>query len=121
MRLTHGPGVGWFFERLERQRLYCDDIVLVMPHTYLTETVLRGYAKWVNAGRPRQFLLDLEGQPRKKWDPTAPPAATVPPHPIAYTCPVPVQADFKVTGLVQGGEWQDPSDLEAARSLLQAR
>ena len=42
------------------------------------------------------------------------------PDPIAYTCPVPVQADFTVTGLVQNGEWQDPSDLEAARSLLQA-
>lgn len=116
-----GPGVGWFFESLESRRLYCDDIVLVMPHTYLTETVLRGYAKWVNAGRPHQFLLDLGGQPRKKWDPTAPPAATAPPHPIAYAYPVTVQADFKVTGLVQDGQWQDPSDLEAARSLLQAR
>ena len=111
-----GPsaGIAWFFKRLEKHRLYSDDIMLVMPHTYRTESIFRGYVEWVNAGRPSQFLLDLGG-PRTKWDPTAPP------DPIAYTCPVPVQADFTVTGLVQDGEWQDPSDLEAARSLLQAR
>ena len=68
-----GPsaGIAWFFKRLEKHRLYSDDIMLVMPHTYRTESIFRGYVEWVNAGRPSQFLLDLGG-PRTKWDPTAP-------------------------------------------------
>ena len=103
-----------FFKSLESRRLYSDDIVLVMPHTYRTEGIFRGYAKWVHVGRPPQFPLELWG-PIAEGDPTAPL------DPGAYPCPIPVRADFKVTGLVQEGQWQDPSALEAARSLLQAR
>jgi hypothetical protein len=32
-----------------------------------------------------------------------------------------IEADLSITGLVQGGQWHDPSDLEAARTLLLAR
>ena len=40
---------------------------------------------------------------------------------LNYACPVPVIADFQITGLIQGNAWNDPSNLEAARTLLQAR
>lgn len=101
------------FEALEQRRLFDNDTVLVVPHTHRTEAIFRGYADWVRAGRP----ADGGYQPTaiSAWDPTAPP------DPIRYTWPVPVQAEFGVTGLVQDGEWRDPSDLEAARTLLQAR
>jgi len=84
-----------------------------MPHTHRSEQLLRGYSAWTQAGRPR----GRRTQPAwtSGWDTTAAP------DPLRYTCPVPVTAAFQVTGLVQRGGWQDPADLEAARSLLQAR
>lgn len=101
------------YRALERQRLYDDRMILLMPHTHRSEEFLRGYVGWVQAGRPR----GRRSRPvwTSRWDPAAPP------NPLRYTCPVPVSADFKVTGLVQAGTWRDPADLEAARSLLQAR
>ena len=49
------------------------------------------------------------------------PKASRKPDPLDYASAVPVQAEFKITGLIQEGAWQDPSDLEAARALLQYR
>jgi hypothetical protein len=102
------------FREFETHRLFNNRMVLVMPHTYRAENFLRRYVNWVQAGRI-EHAHEWEPPPLMVWDPAAPP------DPIRYTCPVPVQAEFGVTGLVQNGEWQDPSGLEAARSLLQAR
>lgn len=100
------------FEAFEQRRLFGANTTLIMPHTHRTETLVRGYLDWANSGRP-----PAEGYspPPSAWDPTAPP------DPINYTCPVPVRAQFAVTGLAKDGQWQDPSNLEAARTLLQAR
>ena len=114
--LTRGkPDLAVRFEDLERRRLYSNDIVLVMPHTHGTEACVRGYLNWLQAGRPPDERPPGATRSDVAWDPSAPP------DPIRYTCPVPLRADFEVTGLVQDGEWRDPSTLEAARSLLQAR
>jgi hypothetical protein len=43
------------------------------------------------------------------------------PDPLHYTSAIPVDAEFKITGLIENEAWQDPSDLEAARALLQSR
>ena len=40
---------------------------------------------------------------------------------MQLTTMVPVQADYRVSGLVRNGKWAAPDDLEAARQLLQAR
>lgn len=96
----------------EKRRLMGDNGVLVMPHTHRIESLVRGYLAWVRGGRPAAEKISA---PVTTWDPAAPP------DPVHYTCPVAVQAQFGVTGLVQDGEWRDPSDLEAARALLQAR
>jgi len=40
---------------------------------------------------------------------------------VRYTKLIPIEASFGVTGLVQRRQWKDPSDLEAARALLEAR
>ncbi|WP_042379779.1 hypothetical protein [Streptacidiphilus melanogenes] len=100
------------FTAFEERRLYSPDTVLVMPHTHHTESLLRGYLAWLRAGRPDTTEMPTPALP---WDPAAPP------DPIRYTCPVPIEARFGVTGLIRDGQWSDPSDLEAARSLLQAR
>ncbi|WP_157968593.1 hypothetical protein [Streptomyces geranii] len=96
----------------EKRRLTGDNSVLVMPHTHRIESLVRGYLAWVRGGRTTAERISA---PVTTWDPTAPP------DPLHYTCPVPIEAQFGVTGLVQDGEWRDPSDLEAARALLQAR
>jgi hypothetical protein len=75
--------------------------------------LVRGYVRWLQAGRPAD--AKYRAPVTSGWDPAASP------NPIRYTCPVPIQATFGVTGLAQRGEWQDPSDLEAARALLEAR
>lgn len=96
----------------EQRRLTTDKSILVMPHTHRSESLVRGYLAWVHEGRPAAQKITA---PVTTWDPTAPP------DPVHYTCPVPIEAQFGVTGLVQDGEWRNPSDLEAARALLQAR
>ncbi|MEZ0070091.1 hypothetical protein ABIA32_006143 [Streptacidiphilus sp. MAP12-20] len=100
------------FTAFEKQRLYTPDSILVMPHTHHTESLLRSYLAWVQAGRPDTTEIPPPALP---WGPAAPP------DPVRYTTPVPVQAHFGVTGLVRDGRWSDPSNLEAARALLQAR
>jgi hypothetical protein len=99
------------FEAIDQQGR---DIVLVQPHTYRSERFFRAYLEWVHRDRP----ADDGTYPSVSvaaWDPAAPPDAA------RYTCPVPIQADFRVTGLIKDGEWQDPAPLEAARSLLESR
>ena len=111
---SYEPYAGRFRE-FEKNRLFGDRIVLVMPHTHRTESFLRGYLTWARGGRPDDDSSRWAPPSPSPWDPAAPP------DPIRYSCPVPVQADFGVTGLIQDGEWLDAADLEAARSLLQAR
>jgi hypothetical protein len=79
--------------------------IIVVPHTAASEEYLRGYFAWLKRGRP------LDGAGREF-------APADLPWPDSW---IPRQADFRVTGLFENGEWTDPSHLEAARSLLQSR
>ena len=101
------------FENLEQRRLYGRDTVLVLPHTHRVEQLIRGYADWVRAARP----VDRTFRP----PPTAMTSAAASPETHLAATPVPVSAQFAVTGLLQDGEWSDPSNIEAARLLLQSR
>jgi hypothetical protein len=80
--------------------------IIVMPHTASNEEYLRGYFAWLERGRP------YDGD-------THSPAAEFDWAKIESS--VPRQADFRVTGLFENGEWTDPTHLDAARSLLQSR
>ena len=101
------------FQALESELLSVEGVVVVMPHTHATEKFIREYLSWLQKGR-KDIQTSLE-RDVPSWDPAQPP------NPVRYMHPVPVAAEFQVTGLVQGGQWQDPSELEAARSLLRAR
>jgi hypothetical protein len=103
------------FREFEKNRLAGDGVVVVMPHTHRTDVFLQKYVNWVAAGRPEDNSARWSPPLPTNWDPTAPP------DPVRYSCPVPVHAQFRVTGYLRDGEWRDPADLEAARSLLQAR
>ena len=100
------------FSSFERGRQYADDVVLIVPHTPAVEAYLGGYVDWVASGRKgpgpygASHDTDLSIEERQL---------------LLKTIPVPLHADFKVTGLIERGEWRDPADLEAARSLLQTR
>ena len=93
-----------------RQRLFDDMIVVVLPHTYGTDMVVRRHVARVE--------LEHEIVPTEEPKPYDP---SVPPDPLGYTRPVVIEASFQVTGLVRHNSWTDPSDLEAARALLAAR
>jgi len=99
----------------DKRRFLDEQIVVVMPHTHGAESFISSYLHWVEKRRPNDDPSTWTPIEPNLWDPAAPP------DPIRYTCPVPVRASFKVTGLMQGGRWNDPSHLEAARSLLLAR
>jgi hypothetical protein len=107
------------YEAFESTRLFSDDLILVAPHTSSSDTYVRGYSAWNDAGRPPDPELawsDLPAMPEQtRWDPDARPDS------IHYATPIPISAHFGVTGLYQNGDWRDPADLEAARSLLEAR
>ncbi|MHB1783673.1 MAG: hypothetical protein ACYCTE_13520 [Acidimicrobiales bacterium] len=98
------------YAQFEKARLFAERMVIVMPHTQRTESLVRGYLRWVTNGRPTPRY---PSQPA--WDPDAPP------DPTRFTRVTPASATFAVTGLVRGGEWVDPGPLEAARQLLEAR
>ena len=100
------------FKLLEEARLYSPECVLVVPHTSASETFFRRYLEWDAGGRPPD-PVDPRG-PLEVDPGTAP-------DPLDYTTPVPITADFAVTGHLEGRLWLDPADLEAARSLLEAR
>lgn len=102
---------GLHLEALQRSRLFGSSIVLVLPHTHRAEALIGAHHR-----RLADRWYGPSGiEPSGEWDSKAPP------DPVRYTCPVPIRADFAVSGLSQGGSWQDPADLEAARWLLQAR
>jgi hypothetical protein len=103
---------GIHLEALQRSRLFDNSTVLILPHTHRAEALISAHHSRL-AGRwyGPSGISESPGE----WDPEAPP------DPVRYACPVPIRADFAVTGLSQSGSWQDPADLEAARWLLQAR
>jgi len=101
------------FQALDELRLFNDDVVLVVPHTERAESLLRDYFEWIRAGRPP--TPTAPSLMPAGWDPSTPP------DPVRYASSVPVEADFRVTGLIEGGEWRDSADFEAARALLQSR
>jgi hypothetical protein len=98
------------YQSLSTRRLFDERITLVLPHTLSAERYVRAYA---NAAGPRPSAPP-KSEPLP-WDPQALR------DPVRYTKLVPIEASFGVTGLVQGREWHDPSELEAARALLEAR
>ena len=87
--------------------------VLIVPHTHYLQEF---YGQVALAGQGEQAWAAYAAE-----HPREAPEASREPNPLDYTSAVPVQAEFKITGLIQSGAWQDPSDLEAARSLLQSR
>lgn len=97
---------------LDEHRLFRDATTLVVAHTNATERLARRYCKWIEKGCPPA------PQPRggldQSWDPD-----TI--DPGKYVLPVPIAAEFRVSGLVRDGVWTDPGALEAARQLLEAR
>lgn len=103
------------YQHLEQSRPFSDMAVLVVPHTAAAETFFRGYADWIAASRPPPDLHEWQPPEISQYDPDAPP------DPLRYTTLIPIRGDFGVTGLVRDGTWQDPSGLEAARKLLEAR
>jgi len=101
------------FEEFARSRMFSD--LLVIPHTSGSQAFLDRYAKWAKGHfRParRHATSSLAPPP---WDPNQPP------NPFAYTLPIPTDADFRITGYFRDNQWQDPSEPEAARSLLESR
>jgi hypothetical protein len=98
------------FSRFEAARVF-SDVVLVLPHTYAVGAFLDSYVKWVAVGRRGAGQHELPGRTADggRW------------RELRHSVPVPLTAEFKVTGVIQGGTWVDPSDFEAARSLLETR
>jgi len=98
------------FKALATRRLFDERLVLVLPHTHAAQTHLKAYGQ--TQGPRAVPPVDTQATP---WDPDAPP------DPMKYTTVVPIEARFGVTGLLQRYAWEDPSQIEAARALLQAR
>jgi hypothetical protein len=99
---------------MEASRFSSMEAVLVTPHTFGSDQYFKAYAEWVSRGRPADPPTEWS-PPSNSWDPDARP------DPVHYTSPVPISANFGITGLVVAAKWQDPADLEAARALLQVR
>ena len=88
-------------------------MVLVAPHTHALQEFFGQVAVAGQGEEAQTTYRDANRDERPRWGGEA--------DPLDYTSSVPVHAEFKITGLIQDGAWQDPSDLEAARALLQAR
>ena len=101
-------------EAMEASRFSSAEAVLVAPHTFGADQHFKTYAEWVNQGRPPDPPIGWS-RPSNSWDPDARP------DPVHYATPVPIRAAFGITGLMVAAQWQDPADLEAARTLLEAR
>jgi hypothetical protein len=98
--------------------------VLILPHTSANETFLTRYSAWVAAGRPfTASETEDYSWMRSAWTLAAEAGGTPDntPDPMQRTLPTPIEADFRVTGLMEGAQWQDASHLEASRALLEAR
>jgi hypothetical protein len=94
------------FKIFEEARVF-DDVVLVLPHTFGVEAFLRDYVKWIRGRRSENTKGNL-ASPSIEWR-----------HNNFEM--IPEDDHFGVTGIIQNGRWRDPSDLEAARVLLQSR
>jgi hypothetical protein len=112
MLVKNHPAVA--FSGLESSRLFAPDTVLVTPHTHAANRYFNAYVRWVKKDRPSD-RWNAATQFVQSWDPDARP------DPVHYTTPVPIIANFGITGLVVAAQWLDPADLEAARALLEAR
>jgi hypothetical protein len=95
------------YPEFEREWLEKGNVTIVVPHTHATSMYLDGYVEWVADGRPENVPGPLFA--RGVYDATPLPEV------------VPVEGDFRVTGVLQRETWVDPAPLEAARFLLQAR
>lgn len=108
---------GWYWRNamakddyveFERSWLTHEQLVIVVPHTHAATVYLDGYTNWVAAGRKK----NAQGPPpTPDWDYYRPTLHAV----------VPVEADFRLTAVLQNGTWVDPAPLEAARALIQTR
>jgi hypothetical protein len=106
--LMDGPQVtGNQLDDLQQTRLFSSNVVLVLPHTHRAEALINAY----HARLARRWHGPMYSEPDQQG----------PPDPVRYAVPIPVHANFSITGLSAGGVWRDPADLEAARTLLQAR
>jgi hypothetical protein len=114
--------IGNRFHGLEKTRLAFDDAVLVMPHTHAIEAFLTSYSEWVAAGRPSTASESEDDswlRPLAALTSSGSYDAAI--DPLQRALPVPIEADFRVTGLMENAQWRDASHLEASRELLQAR
>jgi len=114
--------IGNRFRGLEKTRLAFDDAVLVMPHTHTIEAFLTSYSEWVAAGIPSTASESEDDswlRPSAALTSTGSYDAAI--DPLQRALPVPIEADFRVTGLMENAQWRDASHLEASRALLQAR
>lgn len=102
--IAHAVAYGPF----EGEHMLKTGAVLVMPHTAASDRLVRGYAEWLSEGRPARV---------SDSDPAWPKPRGI----TRYAHPIPIHAHFGVTGLMRDGRWANPSDLEAARALLQSR
>jgi hypothetical protein len=85
------------------------NLIIVGVHTHADTVYLDRYVNWVADGRHKN--APGASMPYEDWG-----RQTRPQHAV-----VPIEADFRVTAVVQNGKWVDPAPLEAARSLIQAR
>jgi len=119
----HGA-TGHRFHAFERSRLYHRDAVLILPHTSANETFLTRYSAWVAAGKP-STATDAEDYywMRPAWQLAADSGGNrdKTPDRMDRTVPTPIEANFRVTGLMEDAQWRDASHLEASRALLQTR
>ena len=97
---------------LDEHRVFRDLTTLILAHTNATERLARRYCKWIEKGCPP--APQPSGTMGDSWDPNAIDVDK-------YVLPVPVSAEFRVSGLVRDGVWTDPAPLEAARQLVEAR
>jgi hypothetical protein len=95
------------YSEFELQWLEQGNVTIVVPHTYATSVYLDGYVEWVADNRPENAPGPLFS--RDMYDPTR------------LSKVVPVAANFRVSGVLQPGNWVDPAPLEAARFLLESR
>ena len=102
------------YERMRRMFAWATPAILVLPHTTATEKCVKAFLEWDGADRPAVIAEKTRQVLMETWLDT-------PPDPLQFTTMVPIQADFRVSGLVRNRSWAAPDDLEAARQLLQAR
>lgn len=99
-------------KHVDEHRVFQGATTLILVHTAGSERLATTYVQWISDGQPDPPQSTF---PEQSWDPNAPV------DPSKYVLPVPIAADFGVTGFIRNGERTDPSNLEAARRLLESR